>query len=48
MKILLDTHILIWFHTRDSALSEKAWKILPPRIARKNTKKHVKARYFPN
>lgn len=28
MKILLDTHILIWFHTRDSELSEKAWKIL--------------------
>ena len=28
MKILLDTHILIWFHTRDSELSEKAWEIL--------------------
>ena len=28
MKILLDTHILIWFHTKDSALSEKAWKII--------------------
>ncbi len=28
MKILLDTHILIWFHTRDSELSEKAWKII--------------------
>ena len=28
MKILLDTHILIWFHTKDSELSEKAWSIL--------------------
>ena len=28
MKILLDTHILIWFHTKDSSLSEKAWSIL--------------------
>jgi len=28
MKILLDTHILIWSHTRDSELSEKAWEIL--------------------
>lgn len=28
MKILLDTHILIWFHTKDSALSEKAWSVL--------------------
>lgn len=24
MKILLDTHILIWFHTKDSELSENA------------------------
>lgn len=28
MRILLDTHILIWFHTRDEQLSEKAWKVL--------------------
>ena len=28
MKILLDTHILVWFHSRDSELSEKAWKII--------------------
>ena len=28
MKILLDTHILIWFHTNGSELSNKAWKIL--------------------
>lgn len=28
MKILLDTHILIWFHSQDAELSEKAWKIL--------------------
>lgn len=38
MKILLDTHILIWFHTRDSELSEKAWKILPPRLHAKTKK----------
>ena len=31
MKILLDTHILIWFHSKDSELSEKAWnKLLNP------------------
>lgn len=28
MKILLDTHILIWLHTNDSQLSSKARKIL--------------------
>ena len=28
MKILLDTHILIWFHSNDSELSSKAWKML--------------------
>ena len=28
MKILLDTHILIWLHTNDSQLSEKARKII--------------------
>lgn len=28
MKILLDTHILIWFHSRDSELSSEAWDIL--------------------
>ena len=28
MKVLLDTHILVWFHCRDSELSEKAWKII--------------------
>lgn len=28
MKLLLDTHILIWFHTKDTQLSEKAWKII--------------------
>ena len=28
MKILLDTHILIWFHARDAELSAKAWEIL--------------------
>ena len=28
MKILLDTHILVWFHTRNEELSEKAWNIL--------------------
>ena len=28
MRILLDTHILVWFHTRDEALSQKAWDIL--------------------
>ncbi|MBP3709569.1 MAG: type II toxin-antitoxin system VapC family toxin [Treponema sp.] len=28
MKVLLDTHILVWFHTRDSRLSEKAWDML--------------------
>ena len=28
MKILLDTHILVWFHSKDSELSERAWKIL--------------------
>ncbi|MCR4953397.1 MAG: type II toxin-antitoxin system VapC family toxin [Treponema sp.] len=28
MKILLDTHILVWFHLKDNELSEKAWKIL--------------------
>lgn len=28
MKILLDTHILIWLHTNDPQLNEKARKIL--------------------
>ena len=28
MKILLDTHILVWFHSKDSELSERAWKII--------------------
>ena len=28
MRILLDTHILVWFHTRDKTLSQKAWDIL--------------------
>lgn len=28
MKILLDTHILIWLHTNDEQLSEKARKII--------------------
>ena len=28
MRILLDTHILIWFHTNAPELSEKAWRIL--------------------
>lgn len=28
MKILLDTHILIWLHTNDSQLSERARKII--------------------
>lgn len=28
MKILLDTHILIWFHTRGLGLFEKAWNVL--------------------
>ena len=28
MKILLDTHILIWFHTHDTDLSSRAWSIL--------------------
>ena len=28
MKILLDTHILIWFHSNDSELSSKVWKII--------------------
>ena len=28
MRILLDTHILIWFHARDAELSEKAWETL--------------------
>ena len=28
MKILLDTHILIWLHSNDKRLSEKAKKIL--------------------
>ncbi len=28
MKILLDTHILIWFHTHDRMLSERALDIL--------------------
>ena len=28
MKILLDTHILVWFHTHDDALPQEAWDIL--------------------
>ena len=28
MKILLDTHILIWFHTHDRQLSDKALEML--------------------
>ena len=28
MKILLDTHILLWFNTEDRQLSDKAWNII--------------------
>ena len=28
MKILLDTHIVLWFNTEDKRLSQKAWDIL--------------------
>ena len=28
MRILLDTHILAWFHTEDSKLSSKAWDLI--------------------